>query len=258
MILSRDYARSERLGAVCQSLASGYDEETPILLMAILSKNPSKEAQAEACLALVQQYGRRLELAKQLRDNPQAASGFAGAFGEQTVDRLKKADTADLTGRGKRYAKQFTENYLGQTKSERIVQLCQALGYSTDEVSESLLRAFLEKDSRREVQGLASLTLAQELHRRLEIDPTGVGATASRVRAECEKLLRRAAEEFGDVKLAGGGTVKAKALLELDGLLHLAVGQVAPDIDGEDQDGKKFRLSDYRGKVVLLDFWHQY
>jgi thiol-disulfide isomerase/thioredoxin len=29
----------------------------------------------------------------------------------------------------------------------------------------------------------------------------------------------------------------------------------APDIEGEDADGKLFKLSDYRGKVVLLDFW---
>ena len=35
----------------------------------------------------------------------------------------------------------------------------------------------------------------------------------------------------------------------------LAIGSVAPDIDGIDIDGVKFKLSDYRGKVVLLDFW---
>ncbi|HEV3444883.1 MAG TPA: redoxin domain-containing protein [Gemmataceae bacterium] len=29
----------------------------------------------------------------------------------------------------------------------------------------------------------------------------------------------------------------------------------APDIAGIDFDGKKFKLSDYRGKVVVLDFW---
>jgi hypothetical protein len=36
---------------------------------------------------------------------------------------------------------------------------------------------------------------------------------------------------------------------------ELKVGNVAPDIEGEDVDGKKFKLSDYRGKVVVLDFW---
>jgi cytochrome oxidase Cu insertion factor (SCO1/SenC/PrrC family) len=33
------------------------------------------------------------------------------------------------------------------------------------------------------------------------------------------------------------------------------VGTKAPEIEGSDVDGKKFKLSDYRGKVVVLDFW---
>jgi cytochrome oxidase Cu insertion factor (SCO1/SenC/PrrC family) len=33
------------------------------------------------------------------------------------------------------------------------------------------------------------------------------------------------------------------------------VGDRAPDIRGEDADHNPFKLSDYRGKVVLLDFW---
>jgi predicted Zn finger-like uncharacterized protein len=33
------------------------------------------------------------------------------------------------------------------------------------------------------------------------------------------------------------------------------VGKPAPEITGEDIDGKKFNLSDYKGKVVVLDFW---
>ena len=35
----------------------------------------------------------------------------------------------------------------------------------------------------------------------------------------------------------------------------LAAGKLAPEIEGEDIDGQTFKLSDYRGKVVLLDFW---
>jgi cytochrome oxidase Cu insertion factor (SCO1/SenC/PrrC family) len=34
-----------------------------------------------------------------------------------------------------------------------------------------------------------------------------------------------------------------------------AEGQPAPEITGVDQDSKQFKLSDYRGKVVMLDFW---
>ena len=35
----------------------------------------------------------------------------------------------------------------------------------------------------------------------------------------------------------------------------LNIGKVAPEIEAEDIDGEKFKLSDYRGKVVVLDFW---
>ena len=33
------------------------------------------------------------------------------------------------------------------------------------------------------------------------------------------------------------------------------LGKVAPDIVGEDIDGTPMKLSDYRGKVVVIDFW---
>ena len=42
------------------------------------------------------------------------------------------------------------------------------------------------------------------------------------------------------------------ALFELN---NLSIGLTAPDIEGEDFDGTSFKLSDYRGKVVVLDFW---
>ena len=42
------------------------------------------------------------------------------------------------------------------------------------------------------------------------------------------------------------------ALFEIE---NLQVGCKAPEIDGVDTDGVPFKLSDYRGKVVLLDFW---
>ncbi len=41
-------------------------------------------------------------------------------------------------------------------------------------------------------------------------------------------------------------------LFELD---HLQIGMAAPDFEATDQDGSSYKLSDYRGKVVVLDFW---
>jgi len=33
------------------------------------------------------------------------------------------------------------------------------------------------------------------------------------------------------------------------------IGQVAPEIQGKDLDSKPMKLSEFRGKVVVLDFW---
>ncbi len=42
---------------------------------------------------------------------------------------------------------------------------------------------------------------------------------------------------------------------ELFEMRNLSIGKVAPEIEGADVDGNKFKLSNYRGKVVVLDFW---
>jgi peroxiredoxin len=52
--------------------------------------------------------------------------------------------------------------------------------------------------------------------------------------------------------------VGEKARGELYAIRHLAVGCQAPELAGEDQDGKPLALADYRGKVVLLYFWSEY
>jgi thiol-disulfide isomerase/thioredoxin len=38
-------------------------------------------------------------------------------------------------------------------------------------------------------------------------------------------------------------------------LKHLSVGRQAPEIVGNGRDGTEFKLSDFRGKIVVLDFW---
>ena len=38
----------------------------------------------------------------------------------------------------------------------------------------------------------------------------------------------------------------------------LSIGKVAPEIEAEDIDGVKFKLSDYRGKGVVLAVWGEW
>lgn len=70
-------------------------------------------------------------------------------------------------------------------------------------------------------------------------------------------------DEYRDARaslLAHAGTVEDQRLAQqiqarIDLRERYGVGATAPDIEGIDLDGEAFRLSDYEGKVVFLDFW---
>jgi thiol-disulfide isomerase/thioredoxin len=49
--------------------------------------------------------------------------------------------------------------------------------------------------------------------------------------------------------------LREAATIQLDELVHPLVGDAAQELVGLDLDGKPMKLSDYRGKVVLLSFW---
>jgi hypothetical protein len=219
----RNHLESEKLGMVCQNLAFGFEKQNEVFLRTVLDKNPHKAVKAEACLALAQRF-------QQLKQD---------AEGETMI-------------------RQFVDQYAEVVKPERLAQLCRQLGFSADKGTQYLLRTLLEKDQRREVQGVACLALGQSLKMQADVDAHKDQKGAAKLRAECEALFERAEKEFADVKLAYRGTVGQRAKSELYEIRNLAIGQKAPDVTGEDQDGKKFKLSDYQGKVVLLDFWSEF
>ena len=139
-------------------------------------------------------------------------------------------------------------------RSDKMAPVCQVLANSSDRESTDLLRAVLEKNPNKDAQGVACLALAQSLKSRADHTPEAQAKEAEKLRKESEELFERAGAKYGSVKL-GSGTVGATAKTELFELRFLSVGKEAPDIVGLDADGKKFKLSDYRGKVVLIDFW---
>ncbi len=42
---------------------------------------------------------------------------------------------------------------------------------------------------------------------------------------------------------------------EFDEIRNLGIGRPCPEITGRDVDGESFKLSDYKGSVVVVDFW---
>ncbi len=106
-------------------------------------------------------------------------------------------------------------------------------------------------DSHRRLRVLASSSPHPDVRAKAMLSLGGllVKSESGEAKLEGRELLERLCRECADTAEMSA----AKALLfELD---HLQVGMMSPDFDAMDQDGKSFRLSDYRGKVVLLVFW---
>ena len=166
-------------------------------------------------------------------------------------------------------------------RSDKLGQVCPRMAFDFAKESETFLRTVLEKNPHKEVQALACLAFAQFLNNRLRMldlaqdgpdlakDYEGLFGKdyfeelrrqdRAKIAKEAESLFDRAADKYGDVKIPSRSrTVGEEAKSELFEIRHLGVGKEAPEIEGEDQNGKKFKLSDYRGKVLLLDFWSQY
>jgi hypothetical protein len=79
---------------------------------------------------------------------------------------------------------------------------------------------------------------------------TGKDALSDLERQQSIDRAKAFKAEFGDEYAKAAGIDATIFALE-----HLYLGAIAPDIEGKDQNGVAFRLSNYCGKVVLLDFW---
>ena len=159
--------------------------------------------------------------------------------------------------------------------STRLTAVAQALVYSQADRAQDWLRAVMEKSPHAEVRGNAMYALGKLYHRNSEsaadlkdADRTKMlrqwlgeksfellkSDTADGWGKKAEQLFEQVVEKYADVKNYRG-TLADAAKGELFEIRNLAIGKVAPDIEGEDVDGKKFKLTDYRGKLVVIDFW---
>jgi thiol-disulfide isomerase/thioredoxin len=117
------------------------------------------------------------------------------------------------------------------------------------EGAEALFRAILKKNPGREDQGHACFGLAEILKTRSE----HTGQIGSE---EAGQLFERVVSSYADVRRFGRHpTIGELAKTALADLRTVGIGKPAPDLDGMDLDGKPLRLSDYRGKVVVVAFW---
>jgi hypothetical protein len=125
-------------------------------------------------------------------------------------------------------------------ESSKLGTICIFLGMYNSKGGEELLRSILENNPNRDVRGQACLSLGKALK--------------SKSPAEAERYLEQTIAKYGDVK-SYGKNLGEDANAELFEVRYLTIGKSAPEIEGQDVEGKALKLSEYRGKVIVLDFW---
>ena len=189
---------------------------------------------------------RFLALAGELADDPAAGQAVVDALtwvivqcpsdprGREAVDRLVR----------------------GPIRSEGLADACWRLDAAEVPIAEPVFRAALRDNPHDPARARASLALARSLRRQSERIRPGRDelARAPELVREATALYRDAIARFGGLHL-DRETVAQVAEAELFELGQLGVGREAPEIEGPDLQGRPMALSDFRGRVVVLEFW---
>jgi thiol-disulfide isomerase/thioredoxin len=218
------------------------------------AKTPEEKTQAEDKLKAVIKNApfakfaaRFLEFAEK---NPKDPSAFNAAH---LAVSLAGGDVKDATW-GKIIALLQTR-YAATPDIKRVVGL---LAYENDPIADMLLRDVMDKNPDRKVKAYTCRTLIASRQ-------SSISLVESLKKDEDQRKLyeERLGKEKVEKMMAHVGQTK-KELEEFKQLFKdkfsdvypdLSVGKPAPEFISKDVDGKEFKLSGLRGKVVVIDIW---
>jgi len=199
----------------------------------------------------------------------------ANAEGAETAVWLVRA--ARVTGAPFERALEILREH--HVNSDSLKNLMLSLSRNASPATSTFLTAVLEKSDSVENQARACFALAEHLktqasavHKIKAGDKDAIKRYTASLGRETVDIL--ANEDPAAIEQAAGKRYEqvinseAFAVVEryrstlgnhakngLFELRNLSIGKTAPDIIGEDIDGTPMKLSDYRGKVVVIDFW---
>jgi peroxiredoxin len=179
-----------------------------------------------------------ISLAEEQRRTPLAFQALLVAHREVA----RSSPESQVGGSVKRGLALLAEDHVDD---ERLAPLLILLTSLPTEDTRAFIRTSIERSPHGYCQAVGCYALGQCLAQLPE---------TKEVNDELVGLLERVEAEFADAKYGGTSLIEsAKALLYQR--KHLGVGRAAPEIESDDVDGGTFKLSDFRGRVVLLDFW---
>jgi hypothetical protein len=242
----------EQVQALKKEVAAAESE----LYKTLQDLDDKKKVDVEKSRKLYQEFSKKQEaaFAKALaiaKADPKSDAGFAA------LEWLLTTPRAYYLPVGKPAMELAAEHHAANPKIAPVVRMLGRLtppeGTDSYPAAVALLTAVREKNPHRIAQGYAAMGLAGLSVRKFATAEYKKSPDADKLAAVAEQELEALIKDYGSA--GGSKDVGEWAKGELFELRHLRIGKVAPDIEGEDLDGAKFKLSDYRGKVVVLDFW---
>jgi peroxiredoxin len=170
------------------------------------------------------------------------AAWFLDLTRNLTVASPEKVTSAAFSAERARILTTFSENHL---KRPGIAPFCIALADGGDPKSLPLLEKIVTENPDEATQGIAALA-ASILLKKL--------GDAPEVMKKRLNYLRKAIIQASDQKV-GGTSVADIVTDELYVIRYLSKGRIAPELSGTDVAGRTIRLSDLKGKIVILLFW---
>ena len=234
--------RSARLEAIKKR----FDKQSAELrerALATTSPEEKKAIQAEVRELTLITAQKALELAK---DDPKDAAAFDAA-----VYAIEKAGPYRGTKEIEDAATIIAEYHVGNPKVKDVLPAMANAGAA----GLKFFQAAAEKATDKDVKALALFFLGTTETAKLDAEEDEKKVEAIVVKAT--DYFQQAAKLAPEARLKE--TTLAKAVAEqmevLDAVKNLAVGKPVPDVESLGLDGKKVKLSDYKGKVVLFDIW---
>lgn len=237
-LLSGAGAVQEKSAAPAQVVATTSEKK----LAALIERFEKQDAEA---LAAYSKAPNETEKGKALARRP--GKGFIPEFRALA----EEAQGTEAAARAWLWVLRLIEN--DPKESQRIVELLleqhmqsEALGELTELITErEALRAMVAESPHERVRAGALLALGQLL----------LASAKAEDKAEGRACLEAVVSEYGELSYGQDSTYAAAAERHLFELDRLQLGMVAPDFEATDENGVQWKLSDYRGKVVVVDFW---
>ena len=146
-------------------------------------------------------------------------------------------------------------HHVADPKLDKVIHQAISVG---DEPEVQFVRELLAKNPDRKLQATACKKLAKTMH--LAADAAEKMKKSEATQLNIEKLFGK---DFADKLMENADQLKTDAE-HWDGIVaekfsdifpDLSIGKTAPEVVSQDLDGKQVKLSDLKGKVVVLDIW---